>query len=74
MSQDAFAISCTIDAIEERDVAVTDVKGAYLNAKMKDQVIMKITGPEMDLFCKLDPTLTEFVTTYKGKNSVRAAG
>ena len=31
-------------------MAVTDVKGAYLNAKMKDQVIMKIIGPKVDLF------------------------
>ena len=50
-----------IDAIEKRDVAITDVKGAYLNAKMKGEVLMKITGKEVDLFCQLDPSLEEFV-------------
>ena len=39
----AFLLSSIVDAIEGRDVAVTDIKGAYLNAKMKDEVLMKIT-------------------------------
>ena len=56
-----------IDAIEERDVAITDVKGAYLNAKMKGEVLMKITGKEVDLFCLLDPSLEEFVAIENGK-------
>jgi hypothetical protein len=34
---------------------------------MKDIVIMKITGKEVDLFCELDPTLEEFVTFENGK-------
>ena len=28
---------------------------------MKDEVIMKITGKEVDLFCEIDPSLAEFV-------------
>ena len=51
--------------MEDRAVAVTDIKGAYLNAKMKDIVIMKITGREVDLFCEIDPSLKEFVTIEK---------
>ena len=31
------------------------MKGAYLNAKMKDIAIMKIAGPEIDMFYDLDP-------------------
>jgi len=42
------------------------LKGAYLNAKMKEEVLMKITGEEVKLFCELDPSLEQFVT--KGKN------
>ena len=34
VSQDAFFITALIDAAEERDKAITDIKGAYLNAKM----------------------------------------
>ena len=64
-------MTCIVDAVEERDVAVTDIKGAYLNARMHDVVIMKITGPEIGLFCELDKSLSKFVTKEKGK-SVRA--
>src|SRR5210317_2147905 len=70
VSQDAFAITAIIDAIEKRDVAVTDIKGAYLNAKMKDMVIMRISGPEVDLFCSLDPDLKEFVIERNGKKTL----
>ena len=67
LSQDAFFLTSVVDAIEERDKAITDVKGAYLNARMKGEVLMKITGKEVDLFCELDPTLEQFVTTEKSK-------
>ena len=67
VSQDALLISAIVDAAQGRDVATTDIQGAYLNARMKDEVIMKITGPEVDLFCKIDPTLEAFVTYENGK-------
>lgn len=53
VSTDGFFITSIIDAIEERDVAITDVKGAYLNANMKGEVLMKITGKEIDLFLEI---------------------
>ena len=65
VSKDAFFLTSIIDAVEGRAVAVTDIKGAYLNADMKDVVIMKITGREVDLFCEIDSTLKEFVTIEK---------
>ena len=43
VSQDAFTMTCIVDAVEERDVAVTDTKGAYLNTRMHAVIIMKIT-------------------------------
>ena len=43
---DAFFTTLLIDMKEERDLAITDIKGAYLNARMKDEVLMKITGRE----------------------------
>ena len=57
LSQDAFFLTSVVDAIEKSDKAITDVKEAYLNARMKGEVLMKITGKEVDLFCELDPTL-----------------
>ena len=67
VSQDAFFLTSIIDATEDRDKAITDIKGAYLNAKMVDEVFMKIVGREVDLFCELDPSLKDFVTTEKGQ-------
>ena len=68
VSQDAFFLTSTIDAIEGRDKAITDIKGAYLNAKMNGEVLMKITGKEVELFCKLDMSLREFVVKEGGKD------
>ena len=34
---------------------------------MKDKVIMKISGPEVDLFCRLDSNLEKFMTMVKAK-------
>ena len=58
---DFFFITSIKDAFEKRDVAVTDIKGAYLNAKMKDEVIMRITGKEVDLFLQIDATTSLLV-------------
>ena len=51
---DAFMLTCIVDAIEKRDMAV---KGAYSNALMDDFVVMKIMGPEVRIFCDLDQSL-----------------
>ena len=40
-----------IDAKEGRDVAISDVVGAYLLAEMKNHVIMKLTGNDVDVMC-----------------------
>ena len=68
MSQDDFFLTSIIDAIEGKDTVFTIIKGAYLNAKMKDKVLMKITGKEVDLFCEIDPLLREFVAKEKKKD------
>ena len=64
---DAFFITSLIDSKEQRDVAVTDIKGAYLNARMRDEVLMKITGREAELFCEIDPSLKDFMIEEKGQ-------
>ena len=61
VSIDAFFISMVIDSIEGRDVAMADIKGAYLNAIMDDEVIMKIVGDDVVIFCELRPDFKEFV-------------
>ena len=67
ISKDSFFISCIIDAIEGRKKGIFDVKGAYLHAEHRDEVIMRIRGREVDLLCELDPSFKEFVVEIKGK-------
>ena len=67
VSIDAFFLSMIIDSIEKRDVAMADIKGAYLNAIMDDEVIMKIIGDDVDIFCELRPDFKDFVVLEKGR-------
>jgi Cobalamin biosynthesis protein CobT (nicotinate-mononucleotide:5, 6-dimethylbenzimidazole phosphoribosyltransferase) len=55
LSPDGFLLTLMTDAMEGRDVAISDVVGAYLNAWMDDYVTMKLTGREAELACELNP-------------------
>ena len=65
------AILCTllIDAFEERDVAIFDVPGAYLHAKMpKDkQILMKLRNTFVDIMCNVNPEYKKYVRFENGK-------
>ena len=45
-----------IDAHKERDVAIFDIPGAYLHAKLPDDkfVLLQIEGPFVDIMCKVN--------------------
>ena len=60
-------ITLLIDAYEKRDVATTDVVGAYLLADMDDYTIVKISGSTADIMCEVDPTYKELIVQKKGK-------
>ena len=66
IATDALMLSFLIDAYERRDVATTDVAGAYLKAFMKDFVIMKFTGKSVTLLCKLNPSHRAFNVIENG--------
>ena len=70
VSQDAFFMTSIMDAIKGRDVTITYVKGGYLNANIIDEILMKITGKEVDLFLKIDPSLTEVIVIENGKRVI----
>lgn len=61
ISNDALFLTIMIDAFEGRDVATADVAGAYLNAKMRDEVIMRFTGKMVDLMCEVNPDFKTYV-------------
>jgi hypothetical protein len=66
LSTDALLLTILMDAYESRDVATADIAGAYLNAFMKDYVLMKFTGESVDILCTLNPKYRKFVVIEKG--------
>ena len=67
ISNDAMMMTLLIDAMEERDVGIADVKGAYLLADMKDFVLLKMVGQSVDILCDVNPKYKRYVTFEKGK-------
>ena len=59
MSLEGFLATLTIDALEERHVAIADVAGAFLKADMNDFVVVKIQGPAVDAL------LSNYQSKYK---------
>ena len=61
---EAILMTLGIDIYEERDVAIFDVPGAYLHAKMPEHknVIMVLRGTFVDIMCQVDTRYEEFVT------------
>ena len=68
VSTDALMLSLMIDAKEKRDVATADVAGAYLKADMDDFVIMKLTGPDVRIFCEMNQEYKKFVIKENGQD------
>jgi Reverse transcriptase (RNA-dependent DNA polymerase) len=66
MSNEALFLSVLIDAKEKRDVGMADVQGAYLNANMKDFVLMRITGDAVEIFCTVNPEYRKYIFYQNG--------
>jgi hypothetical protein len=49
----ALALTCIVDAIEKRDVATSDIPGAFLQSLMKGKVIMKLEGIMAEVILKI---------------------
>jgi hypothetical protein len=56
---ESIMLSSLIDAHEQRDVATIDIKGAFLKAKVPEdmELIVKMEGELAQLMCELDPEL-----------------
>eukprot|EP00957_Ditylum_brightwellii_P185361 14114210-Ditylum_brightwellii.AAC.1 len=57
VSPEAVLITAVIDTMEGRDVAVTDIPGAYLNAFMDEYVLMVLEGKLAELLVKVAPNI-----------------
>jgi hypothetical protein len=61
--------SCTIDAMESRDVATVDIPGAFMQADVIDTVHVKLEGTMAELLVRLDPKLyRKYVKMEHGKS------
>ena len=69
MSTEAMIGTLVIDVFEERDIAIFDIPGAYLHAKMpeEDKVILKLAGIYVDIMCEACPEFKKFVTIENGQ-------
>ena len=58
-----------IDTHEERDVAIFNVPGAYLHAKLPDEkfILLKMKGPFVDIMCEVNPEYKDNVILEGGK-------
>jgi hypothetical protein len=68
VSLEAVLITATIDAYEERDVAIVDVPGAFLSADMDEEVIMTIRGRLVELMVKAAPNIYRKYITIDANN------
>eukprot|EP00957_Ditylum_brightwellii_P054951 4164505-Ditylum_brightwellii.AAC.1 len=57
VAPESVIITSVIDAKEGRDVATTDIPGAYLNAEMDEFVVMVLEGKLAELLVKTAPNL-----------------
>jgi len=67
VTTDALMLSLMIDAFEMRDVATTDVVGAYLNAEMLDFVLLCLTGNTVDIMCHVNQRYSAYIMIEDGK-------
>ena len=69
VSLEATLTTLMIDVFEDCDVAICDVPGAFLQAKMPEgkTVIMRIRGRFVDILCEVNPEYKKYVTIENGK-------
>ncbi|KAI2506284.1 Reverse transcriptase (RNA-dependent DNA polymerase) [Fragilaria crotonensis] len=72
VANDALMLSIMIDAHERRDIATSDVVGAYLKCKMDDYVLIRFEGESVDILCQMNPSHRQFVTIENGKKVLYA--
>jgi len=71
ISLEGLLASLVIDVVEKRKVAIADVPGAYLHAKMPDdkQTLMVLRGDFTDIMCQVNPEYKRYV---KGEGKGRS--
>ena len=73
VSIEALMLTCVIDAKEQRNVAVVDLLGAFMQSDMEGEVIMKLEGVMVEVIVKIDPSKYEkYSVQENGKDVIYA--
>ena len=69
MATEALFLTCLIDAMEHRKVAMVDIPGAFMKIDMEGETVhMKLEGKMTELLTKLNPKLyPKCVTNKRGR-------
>ena len=70
VSTEAMFITAIFDALEERDVAIVDIPGAFMQADIDELIHVKLDGELVDLLVRLDPTYAAFIVHERGKRVI----
>ena len=65
VSSEAVFLTAMMDAMEERDVAVVDIPGAFMQADMDELVFVRIVGKMAELLVDIDPEMYKPFVTYE---------
>ncbi len=60
-SAESVFVTLTIDAAEDREVALADIEGAYLEAYMDEEVLMEVDADLADEIIKMMPQWSSFL-------------
>jgi hypothetical protein len=62
-------LTAVIDALEDRDVAVVDIPGAFMQRDLNELVHhVRFTGTMVDLLLEIDYEMYSPFISYEGKN------
>ena len=70
VSTEAMFITAMFDAMENRDVAIVDIPGAFMQAEIDELINIKLEGELVDLIVRIDPTYSKFIQMEKGKKVI----
>ena len=68
ISTEALFLTCIINALKKRDIATTDIPGAFMQVDMDEIVNMKIEGKMSQLMTKLTQRNMKSIQSWKEEN------
>eukprot|EP00934_Nitzschia_sp_Nitz4_P001751 Nitzschia sp. Nitz4//scaffold498_size9664//8500//9573//NITZ4_009089-RA/size9664-processed-gene-0.2-mRNA-1//1//CDS//3329553090//1751//frame0 len=70
VANESVFITAVVDGAENREVAVIDVPGAFMQADMDETVHIRLTEVIVDILLEIDPMYQKFVCHEKGRKVI----